>query len=288
MSFKIEKILNNNAAVILNDKGQETVIMGRGIAFQKKIHDMIPCKMVEKKFTLAPGDMSGRFQELVADVPLEHILVSEQIISYAKKTLGKEFSDTIYIALTDHITSAIQRHNEGIILKNTFLWDIRQFHHDEFQIGIKAVEIIRDDLGVEFLEDEAAFITLHLVSAQLDGNMTLAHEATKLIQEITNIVKYHFQIEFDSESLSYYRFVSHLRFLAQRMSKGKNYCDDNEGLLLFVIDKHPKAYNCAKTIGYYIRQRYEYKLSEEELLYMTVHISRVVKEARRNKTEKTE
>ena len=35
--MKIEKILNNNVVVSINDKGQEVIVMGRGLAFQKKI-----------------------------------------------------------------------------------------------------------------------------------------------------------------------------------------------------------------------------------------------------------
>ena len=35
--IKIVKVLNNNVVVILNDRGLETVVMGRGLAFQKNL-----------------------------------------------------------------------------------------------------------------------------------------------------------------------------------------------------------------------------------------------------------
>ena len=92
--------------------------------------------------------------------------------------LGKQLRDTIYITLTDHISTAIVRCKEGLILKNALLWDIKQFYPDEFAMGIKAVGIIKEELGIEFLEDEAAFLALHIVNAQLIYLWKLTRQST--------------------------------------------------------------------------------------------------------------
>ncbi|MEC0304942.1 CAT RNA binding domain-containing protein, partial [Terribacillus saccharophilus] len=39
--MKIEKILNNSVVVTRNDKNQELVVMGKGLAFKKKIGDPV-------------------------------------------------------------------------------------------------------------------------------------------------------------------------------------------------------------------------------------------------------
>ena len=213
---------------------------------------------------------------------MEHILVGEQIIALAKIELGKKLSDGIYVTLTDHISSAIDRSREGIFLKNALLWDIRQFYPDEFHLGKKAVEIIREELGVELLEDEAAFIALHFVNAQLDENMTMVHDMTKLIQEITNIVKYHLHIEYSADSLAYFRFISHLKYFAQRMLKGESYDDDSSDLLGAIKAQQGEAYSGTLKVAEFIKQ-YDYSLTNDEILYMTVHIARILKEARRQK-----
>jgi len=289
MALQIKKVLNNNVAVILSDKGLETVVMGSGIAFQKKTGDMIPDEKIEKVFTLTGKDTNSKFQELVTEVPMEHILVSEKIIRYAKSNLGKKLSDSIYLTLTDHISTAVQRYHDGIILKNALLWDIKQFYPDEYVIGYKAVGIVKADLGVEFLEDEAAFIALHFVNAQMNESMTLVHDMTKLIQEITNIVKYHFQIEYNTQALAHYRFINHLKFFAQRLFHHTAYEDDDDTSILDMLrEKNKKEYQCAQSIAHFVKQQYGHQMGNEEMTYITVHIARIVKESRKNKENKIE
>ena len=45
--MKIAKILNNNVAVVLGDNGKEQVVMGRGLAFQKRVGDELDAVVVE-------------------------------------------------------------------------------------------------------------------------------------------------------------------------------------------------------------------------------------------------
>ena len=40
---------------------------------------------------------------------------------------------------------------------------------------------------------------------------------TRIMQDILNIIKYSYKIDFNEESVYYYRFVTHLKFFAQRI-----------------------------------------------------------------------
>ena len=51
--MKIRKILNNNSAVVLDDDGQEVVVIGKAIAFKKKVGEAINPAIIEKKFCLS-------------------------------------------------------------------------------------------------------------------------------------------------------------------------------------------------------------------------------------------
>ncbi len=44
-----------------------------------------------------------------------------------KSTLKKSLNDTIYISLTDHLYTALERKKQGIAIKNLLLWDIKRF-----------------------------------------------------------------------------------------------------------------------------------------------------------------
>lgn len=47
--MKIEKVLNNNVVVALDENGAETVLMGRGLGFGRRAGDEAPPDKVEKR-----------------------------------------------------------------------------------------------------------------------------------------------------------------------------------------------------------------------------------------------
>lgn len=119
----INKILNNNVVVVKDKNGNEKIVMGKGLAFKKNVGESFDDSKVDKVFILASNDISNKFQELIRDVPASHINLADEIISYAKMQLGKKLNDMIYISLTDHLHTAINRFQNGIELKNVLLYD---------------------------------------------------------------------------------------------------------------------------------------------------------------------
>lgn len=277
--MKIEKILNNNAVVIKVDD-QERIVMGCGIAYKKKIGDEVPNDKIDKIFLLSNKDANNKFQEIVSDIPMEYVELGERIIVLAKTKLGKKLSDNIYISLVDHIYMAINRFLEGIEVKNALLWDIKRFYKDEYPIGVSALDMIEKEFKVRLPDDEAGFIALHIVNAEMDGNeneIKRTYKITKVIQEISNIVKYNFKITFDEDSVYYYRFISHLKFFADRLFSEKTYSDEsNDDLFSIIRGKYKSSYECVGKITKFIEEKYNYIVSDEEKLYLTIHIERVV------------
>lgn len=280
--MKIFKILNNNVAVVLDEKGEEKIVMGKGICFKKKAGGEIDPKTVDKTFALAAGEVSNKFQVLIQDIPMEHMALGEEIIAEARRRLGKKLNDMIYISLIDHVHTSIIRFLDGVTVKNVLLWDIRRFYKEEYQIGLWALEQIKEKFKVELPEDEAGFIALHLANAQMDQEvMHNMYEITRIMQELVNIVKYYFQISFDEDDVYYYRFITHLKFFAKRLVERKIYTEDeNDDLWAVIREKYPKAYGCVEKITAFIEKKYEYELSREEQLYLTIHIERVVNKTR--------
>ncbi|MDE6844630.1 MAG: PRD domain-containing protein [Lachnospiraceae bacterium] len=276
--MKIWKSLNNNVAVVLDEKGQEKIVMGKGICFKKGAGDTIQDELIDKTFFLSGAEANSKFQVMVQDVPMEHIALGEEIITEAKVRLGNKMNDMIYISLIDHVHTSIVRFQEGITVKNILLWDIRKFYKDEYQIGLWALALIKNKCNVELPEDEAGFIALHLANAQMDEEkMHNMYEITHIMQEVLNIVKYNFNITFDEDDVYYYRFITHLKFFAKRLAEKKQYKDDdNDDLWLVIKGKYPDAFRCVEKITGFIEKKYEYKLSKDEQLYLTIHIERVV------------
>ncbi len=273
--MEISKVLNNNVAVVI-ENNEEKIVMGRGICFKKKTGDTIEPETIDKVFYLHNQEVLSRFKELVVDIPLEYLEIGEEIMDEARLSLGKALNDNIYISMVDHIYTAVIRAKDDILVKNALLWDIQRFYKEEYQIGKKALEIIEKKTGVLLPNDEAGFIALHIVNGQLDEDVHDMYEITKIMQEIENIVRYHFKIEFNEESAYYYRFITHLKFFAQRLVEHKKQNKQEDDLLEVVQVKYANAYQCVEKIAIYIKNQYNYELYDEEKLYLTIHIHRVV------------
>ena len=273
--MEISKVLNNNVAVVI-ENNEEKIVMGRGIWFKKKTGDTIEPETIDKVFYLHNQEVLSRFKELVVDIPLEYLEIGEEIMDEARLSLGKALNDNIYISMVDHIYTAVVRAKDDILVKNALLWDIQRFYKEEYQIGKKALEIIEKKTGVLLPNDEAGFIALHIVNGQLDEDVHDMYEITKIMQEIENIVRYHFKIEFNEESAYYYRFITHLKFFAQRLVEHKKQNKQEDDLLEVVQVKYANAYQCVEKIAMYIKNQYNYELYDEEKLYLTIHIHRVV------------
>ena len=274
----INKVLNNNVVTIINENGEEAVVMGRGLAFQKKKGDEIDESKIEKIFVLENKSINEKLLTLVNDIPAKYLEIAEDIIKYAENKLSTKLNENIYLTLTDHISFAISRAEKNLEIKNAMLWDIKRLHKDEFDVGIHALRVIKENLNVELPEDEAASIAMHILNGELDQEMPEIVDMIKLIEEILKMVKYHFNIEFDEDSINYYRFVTHLKFFTQRLSSGRYYEDNDNDLFDMIKLKYPKSYECTKRIEGFVKQKYNTQLTKEEMLYLIIHTARVVHE----------
>lgn len=275
--MRIKKILNNNAIISENDQKDEIIITGKGIAFGKKAGDLIDSEKVEKTFILKHNETSEKFKLLLEDIPVDYVSISYDIIEYAKNILNIQFNDFIYVTLTDHLNFAIKRHKENISYVNALRWEIKKFYPKEYEVGLKALEFINDELGIKFSEDEAANIALHFVNARINTKSEIGEtiQFVKVTQDILNIIKYAFGIELDESSLSYERFMTHLKFFFQRIKKNIQIDDDNDFIYQEIRKKYTKAYECAEKIENYFFKTYKRKLSKEEKTYLAIHIQRI-------------
>ena len=277
----IKQMLNNNVVISENEKGQEVVVMGRGLAFGVKKGDIIPQEKIEKIFIQGKDYNSDHFVKLISEIDLENFEFIEGLINYVKSKLGKKLNNSIYITLTDHINTLLERAELNAYVKNTMLWDIKRLYKEEFELSMEIVEQINSKLGSKFDDNEAASIAMHIINAELDTNMKTAMDITKVMTEILNIVKYNFRIVYEEDSLSYYRFVTHLRFFTQRIFNGNTYHEEDENELLEMVKvKYKDMYNCSLKIKKFLMDEYNYELEDEECLYLTIHIAKVVRESK--------
>lgn len=271
----IEKVINNNIISAYEKSGAEVIVMGRGIGFKKKQGEMVPADQISKIFRIKSRTLTERFKELLANMPLERVRISDEIISHAKDHLKLKLNQSIYVTLTDHINFAIERVSQGIEPQNALLWEIKRFYPQEFQLGIYALELIHDRLGILLPEDEAGFIALHFVNAEYGTDIRDAVKFPDQMQAIVDIVERELGILLDESSLHYERFMTHIKFLIQRIYRKELLSSEDRELSLMMQRKYPREYQCSVKVAEYIMQATGCRLSEEEIMYLSVHIRRV-------------
>ena len=269
----IEKIINNNIVSAVDSKGREVVVMGRGLGFGMKPGKQIQENKIEKVFRIKSQTLAEQFKDLLADMPLEHVKVSSDIITYAKENLKLKLNQSIYVTLTDHINFAITRYQQGIKPQNALLWEIKRFYSREYELGMYAVKTIEEKLRIRLPEDEAGFIALHFLNAEYGTDIRDAVKFPNLVKKILEIVEEKLQIELDETSLHYERFVTHIKFLLQRVYR-KELLPESE-LAELMQKKYQKEYDCSKMVAAYIEEETKCSLSGEEIMYLAIHIRRV-------------
>ena len=271
----IEKVINNNIISAYEKSGAEVIVMGRGIGFKKKQGEVVPADQISKIFRIKSRTLAEQFKELLANMPLERVRISDEIISHAKDHLKLKLNQSIYVTLTDHINFAIERVSQGIEPQNALLWEIKRFYPQGFQLGIYALELIQDRLDILLPEDEAGFIALHFVNAEYGTDIRDAVKFPDQMQAIVDIVERDLGILLDESSLHYERFMTHIKFLIQRIYRKELLSSEDRELSLLMQRKYPREYQCSLKVAEYIMQATGSRLSEEEIMYLSVHIRRV-------------
>ena len=252
--MKISKVINNNVLSAFDENGQEVVLMGRGLGFKAKTGDDIDESRVQKVFCIENSALSRQFQEMISNIPMEHMQISADIISYTKNECGMELNQSIYVALTDHINFAIERYRKGIALTNAILWEIRQFYRREYLVGEYALRLFAERLDIHFQEDEAGFIALHFVNAEYNTDIHDTYMITDVIQKGIEIVKAEYQKALDEKSMHY---------------------DEEQAFSDLIELKYPREYACARKIADYIEAQYDCTVTKEEIMYLAIHIRRI-------------
>lgn len=269
----IQRVLNNNAVSCLDQNGEEVIVKGKGIAFKASPGDVVDESKIESKFILADQKINRRYQEIIVHIPDDCIETGEAIIEMIKRGFKPKISDNIYVTLTDHISNLLERTRLGIIFDNDVLWDVKRMYKEEYRLGLKAVDIIREKLDIKVEDNEANLITLHIVNAELDVEIKDVYAITGMIDQIYKLIKARFNLAIDEEDLDYTRFVLHLRFFFERLIHRTELAEEkNEDLLVIMKNKYPRQYECVKEIINIVGGKYKNEVTSDETLYLLIHV----------------
>lgn len=278
--MNIERVYNNNVVQVLDETGRELIVMGRGLGFQKKAGENLDPSLIEKKFVLENQEVATNLSQIYSQLSEVEIELVMAVIGHGQEVLGETFDLSLYIALADHLHYAITRLQEGLALTNPLAWEIKKFYPKEYQLGLYATEWLTDKLGLVFANEqnkqgEATSVALHFINAQRNGRLgDQNQQIDRITVDCLEIIRLHFGRLAEEESLNYHRLVTHINYFAQRVVNGLVQGNNDAFLYEQVKANYPAAFACTQKIKAYIEQTYAFSMSQDEQVYLTIHIQR--------------
>lgn len=283
--MKVIKSLNHNMVLAQDIHGHECICQGKGIGWQKRNGDLVDESLIERRFTPENADESRHFQQLFSEISEDFWKIAEEVVSFGQQRYNIKVSRRIILPLCDHMAGSVERYRQGVALENPMLWDVKRVYPKEFKVGMYALSLLQEQYGVKMRDDEAAFLAYHFVNAEL-GNMPSVSPDTlaRLVGHVIDLVEQSFQIKLNEEDWNYQRFLTHLKFFIRRITARQVYdATDEDELYLELRIKYPHVNRCVERIADMILIDFHYDISQEERLYLLIHIERVTRQLRHTK-----
>lgn len=273
---QIKKVLNSSVILVSDEQDKEYIVLQKGIGYGRKPGQAVELSQESQIFV--PFSQADRSQllELLSEIPSDYLEMSQKVVTYAEQQLNTVLNAHIYLTLTDHLYFAVERFRKKMIITNRVFWELKTFYPKEYQIGIYALDVVKEKLRLALPVEEAANVAFHIVNAQKDEDVQYdAMRAAKLIGKIVTLVTYLMKCQPDKESIHYSRFISHLQYFAERFFTDKM-LDSPDKFLYEQIEKgYPMALACAEKVRTLILKEYGKSITDEEVVYLAVHIQRL-------------
>lgn len=269
------KVLNNNVVISLDEQGRERVLMGRGLGFQLKPSDTLDPAKVEKTFILDTGEDGERERRMLTDTPYAIIEAVSRAVDQAERSLGHQLGRPLTIAVIDHVQFVLERLAKGIRIPVANMPELRVLHPAEFSAAKAMAESISAALDTELPAEEAVFLTMHVLNATRDEPNGTAALLFRRVQHVVMTVENGLGVSLDVDSPDYARFVLHIQFLLQRLVSRTMLRSGDSSFFEFAKHSYPRSFAIAQEVKAYVMAATESELTDEELLYVIVHVERL-------------
>lgn len=273
----IKKTMNSNAVLATDDKGIEYILLGKGIGYGKKIGAAVEEDTVNQTFIPLKSSNLKEYMGILEAIPPELLEITREIVSEAERVLDCKLNPSIYFMLGDHLNFAVERFRSNISITNRVFWEIKTYYPKEFKLGEYSLKILKKECGVVLPQEEAANIAFHIINAQVKSGLQAdGMNYAKLISSINSIIRYSISEEIDTDNVNYQRFITHLKFFAERFFSDSLLDESNNQLFEQIVMMYPQAVEISFLIKDHIEAIYSKKNTKDEITYLTIHINRLL------------
>lgn len=275
--MRVLKVFNNNVVLAVDDRDVEHVLFGRGLGFKVTPGSTVDPGRVERRFVPGGSASAERIAALVDEIPSDDIELAERMVALARTRLGAHIDDHVLLPLADHLSFALRRAAEGVAeIEYPLRWEVQYLYPAEIAVARDALDLLEQERGVRLPDVEAVPLALHLVNAQFDADMSTTAQMTQDLHRILAIIREEYGVQVDEGSMEVARFVTHLRYLFLREQQGRKLTETPAELHAALQSARPREYTSAGRIGTLLADQYGWTVSTDEILYLALHVSRLV------------
>jgi len=269
------RVINNNVVITVDESGNERVLMGRGIGFGLRPDDAVDPAKVEKTFNPDDGAEGEHERRLLVDVPYATIEAVTHAVDLAERRLGRHLDRHFTVAVIDHVHYVLERLDRGVRIPATNMPELRVLHPTEFAVAEQMAASLAASLERDLPPEEAVFLTMHLLNATRDEPNGTAALLLRRLKHIVDIVEQRLGVTLDTGGTDYARFILHVQFLLQRLVERTMLVGTDTSFFDFATHAYPDSYAIAEHVKSYIHAAAQAELTQEEVLYLIVHVERL-------------
>lgn len=268
--MKIIKNINNNFALAQDAKGNVLVVSGRGIGFGKVPRELEDITIINRSFY----NVDEIYISMINDLPEEMIYISSKIVEKANLVLDTPLGNNIVFTLADHLNFSISRYQKNMNIKLPITYDVEQLFEKEVSLGEYGLQLVKKYMHIRLPREEAAYIALHIINfeEQEKARQGLNEE---VIEAITCMIETEYDLQIDRKNFNYSRFVSHMHYLIKRTKTNELILSQNKELYQKLKNSYPKTNACVERANAYLYDKLHVDLTDEEKLYLMLHINRL-------------
>lgn len=275
-AMQIIRAYNNNLVLSKNKKGQEVILKGLGIGFQKKKGDSVDETLIEKIFILENSNAGTRqYLDLLNSIPTVFLSIADTILEFAGEKYNIKTRDLTLLTLSDHLKGAVDRYKQGMLVPNALNWEIQRMYRNEYRVGLYGVAVLNKHLHLTLPEDEAGYIAMHLINGEKVTQNDEFSFVNELTEKIIAIVEQQMGIPYDPENFYCQRFQAHLQFLAKKIHTRELVTAKNITMFDTYKRQYPQTFSCVHKIFIMILNDYNYELNKEEMFYLMLHTQNI-------------
>lgn len=278
--MEVIKKINNNVAICIDSDGNELVAFGKGIGFPTTPYLLDDLS----KITMTFYQVDYYYYNILNNLPADIIDMSVSIVKYAQEFLDTILNPNLVFILADHFNFAIYRLEKYGRYDQVYSFEIEQSYPREAELAKVILNKINHEKGIKLPKSEVTNLTMHFVNSRLenDSDSSVVSNEDRMIEEIANIISDYFSIDIRENTYFFHRLVLHLRSYLYRLESSEQFKENNSELIDLLKIQYPEIYHCAKIISEYILTEKNVSSSDDEVLYLMLHIRRVISNEEEN------